>query len=235
MMINYAHRGASSYYPENTLSAFYAGVFMGADGVETDVQRTKDGVLVLFHDDTLERVTNGTGRVSDHTYAELQELTVKNPAGDRFDKIVSLQDFLRYFGWRPLTFAIELKQPGVERETIDMLEFFGMAEKTILTSFHFDSICAAKAYAPHYRVGYLYDAKETEAEEKLRSIGGEQLCPRANMLTPEKVAAWKAEGFSVRAWGVSDTDVMAHVVRCGGDGMTVNFPDQLALLLAAGK
>ena len=156
---------------------------------------------------------------------------MKNPAGDRFDKIVTLEDFLRYFGWRQLTFAVELKQPGVERETIDLLETFGMAEKTILTSFHFDSIRAAKEYAPHYRVGYLYDRQETNAEEKLRSIGGEQLCPRANMMTPEKVAAWKAEGFSVRAWGVSDTDVMAHVVRCGGDGMTVNFPDQLALFL----
>ena len=132
MMINYAHRGASSYYPENTLSAFYAGVFMGADGIETDVQRTKDGVLVLFHDDTLDRVTNGTGRLCDHTYAQLQALTVKNPAGDRFDKIVTLEDFLRYFGWRQLTFAVELKQPGVERETIDLLETFGMAEKTIL-------------------------------------------------------------------------------------------------------
>ena len=231
MMINYAHRGASSYYPENTLSAFYAGVFMGADGIETDVQRTKDGVLVLFHDDTLDRITDGTGRLCDHTYAQLQALTVKNPAGDRFDKIVTLEDFLRYFGWRQLTFAVELKQPGVERETIDVLEAFGMAEKTILTSFHFDSIRAAKEYAPHYRVGYLYDRQETNAEEKLRSIGGEQLCPRANMMTPEKVAAWKAEGFSVRAWGVSDTDVMAHVVRCGGDGMTVNFPDQLALFL----
>ena len=59
-MINYAHRGASEYAPENTMSAFYLGLIYGADGIETDVQRTKDGELVLFHDDTLDRVTDGS-------------------------------------------------------------------------------------------------------------------------------------------------------------------------------
>lgn len=60
-MINYAHRGASEYAPENTLSSFYLGLLQGANGIETDVQRTKDGVLVLFHDPTIDRVTNGNG------------------------------------------------------------------------------------------------------------------------------------------------------------------------------
>ena len=64
-MINYAHRGASEYAPENTLSSFYLGLLQGANGIETDVQRTKDGVLVLFHDNTLDRVTDSTGRVQD--------------------------------------------------------------------------------------------------------------------------------------------------------------------------
>ena len=87
-MINYAHRGASEYAPENTLSSFYLGLLQGANGIETDVQRTKDGVLVLFHDDTLERVTGVSGSIKDYTLSELQTFWVKN--GDLKDKIVTL-------------------------------------------------------------------------------------------------------------------------------------------------
>ena len=72
--VNYAHRGASEYLPENTLLAFYTGIYMGANGIETDVQRTRDGVLVLFHDDTLQRVTGQSGCIADYTFEQLQQL-----------------------------------------------------------------------------------------------------------------------------------------------------------------
>ena len=110
---------------------------MGANGIETDVHRTKDGVLVLFHDDALDRVTDGHGPVSGCTYEELARLTVFNADYGRADKITTLEDFLRYFGWRDLTFAVELKQEGVEKETIDLLNRYRMRDKTILTSFRF--------------------------------------------------------------------------------------------------
>ena len=75
--INYAHRGASEYLPENTMFAFYTGIYMGANGIETDIQRTKDGILVLFHDDTLTRVTGESGSIGDYTLAELQNFSVR--------------------------------------------------------------------------------------------------------------------------------------------------------------
>ena len=75
-MINYAHRGASEYAPENTLSSFYLGLMQGANGIETDVRKTKDGVLVLFHDNTLDRVTDASGAVSDYTWEQLQKVKV---------------------------------------------------------------------------------------------------------------------------------------------------------------
>lgn len=228
MFVNYAHRGASTYYPENTLSSFYAGVFMGANGIETDVHRTKDGVLVLFHDDALDRVTDGHGPVSGCTYDELARLTVFNADYGRADKITTLEDFLRYFGWRDLTFAVELKQEGVEKETIDLLNRYRMRDKTILTSFTFENIARAREIDPGYKVGYLFGPKNTDDPvSRLRSIGGEQLCPRADMLTKEWVGEMHRLGFSVRAWGVKDEAMMAHAVLCGADGMTVNFPDKL--------
>ncbi len=227
MFINYAHRGASQYYPENTLSAFYAGLEMGANGIETDIHRTRDGVLVLFHDDEIGRATDGSGRVSDYTYRELREFNVINPAGDRVDKIVTLEDFLKYFGFRDLTFAIELKQDQVEKETIDTLEKYGMLEKTILTSFNYESVKNARAYDPRYRVGLLYKEDEPDPVGKMKAIHGEELCPMAQSLSREMVDSFHEMGFNVRAWGVYTEALMAHACACGVDGMTINFPDRL--------
>lgn len=232
MFVNYAHRGASTYYPENTLSSFRAGVKMGANGIETDVHQTADGVLILFHDDTLDHVTDGKGRVTDFTYAELSRLRVKNAAYDRTDKILTLEEFLQHFSNLDLTFAIELKQPHIEKEIIDMLSRYSMQKKTILTSFDFDSIRRAKEYAPEYPVGLLFGPlDEGDPVEKLRSIGGEQLCPRADMLKAEMVRTWHEMGYSVRAWGVKTEQVMRDTYFLGVDGMTVNFPDKLEQLL----
>ncbi len=231
MFVNYAHRGASTYYPENTLSAFRAGVEMGANGIETDVHMTADGVLILFHDDKLDRVTDGKGLVTDLTYEELQRLTVRNAEYERDDKILALADFLHHFGKLDLTFAIELKQPHIEQNVIDMLNAHSMQKKAILTSFDFDSLARAKAYAPEYPVGLLFGPLDTfDPVKKLRSIGGEQLCPRADMLTSELVQRWHEMDFSVRAWGIKTERLMTDTYLCGVDGMTVNFPDKLEKL-----
>lgn len=231
MIINYAHRGASHYYPENTFSAFYAGLEMNANGIETDIHRTKDGVLVLFHDDEIDRVTDGKGQVSDYTYKELMEFYVFNPARDLRDKIVTLEDFLKYFGFRDLTFAIELKQDHVEKETIDMLEAFGVREKTILTSFNYESVKNAKAYDPRYHVGLLYEVDEPDPVGKMKAIQGEELCPIAESLNREMVDSFHKMGFNVRAWGVYTEALMEHACACGVDGMTINFPDRLTAYL----
>lgn len=228
MFINYAHRGASEYFPENTFSAFYAGLTMGANGIETDVQRTKDGILVLFHDDTIDRVTDGTGPISSYTYQELLSMPIYNKKRDRKDRIVSLEDFLKYFSFRDLTFAIELKQPGTERETIDMLDRYGMRAKTVLTSFQYNSICIAKEYCPAYPVGLLYGKSEPDPVGKLREIGGEQICPEAGILTKEDTQRYHAMGFNVRAWGIYTPEIMENALAMGVDGMTVNFPDLLS-------
>ena len=226
-IVNFAHRGASEYAAENTLSSFCMGLEMGANGIETDVQITKDGVLVLFHDDTLARVTGREGAVADYTYEELLEMRVRNEKTGAEDVILRFEDFLRYFGWRDLTFAIEIKLPGYEAEVLEMMDRFGMKEKSVITSFKFECIERVKALRPDYRVGWLMKDYSEEGNERLRGIGGEQMCPQAKYLTKEKVAAWRAAGFGVRAWGITNEEVMVHACECGVDGMTVNFPDLL--------
>ncbi|MBQ8388378.1 MAG: MBL fold metallo-hydrolase [Clostridia bacterium] len=223
--VNYAHRGASEYMPENTFLSFYNGIAMGANGIETDVRRTADGKLILFHDSTLERVTDGQGRVDEHTYAELMSLNVEK--NGFYDKIVTLEEFLQRFAFRELTFAIELKGAGVEEETAELLRKYGMEKKTFVTSFNLEYIRKFKEYAPEFRVGYLTKEIDGELLSELRALGVDELCPKASEITPEKVRAWHRAGFNVRAWGVDSEETMRRVYDSGANGMTVNFPDKL--------
>ena len=230
--VTYAHRGASEYCPENTMLSFYTGVYMGANGIETDVRRTRDGVLVLFHDKTPERVCGEglTREISDYTWEELQELNVVK--GELTDKIVRFDDFLEHFAHRDLTFAIELKAEGIEAEVADLIRKYGIVKKTVVTSFQIDYIRNIKAYAPELRIGLL--AKEFNEEEiaELVAMRADEFCPRAAWVTPEMTARLHREGFRVRAWGVTNEELMRNAVDCGCDGMTVNFPDKLAAYLA---
>lgn len=228
--INYAHRGASSYAPENTMSAFHLGLRMGANGIETDVQRTKDGVLVLFHDDTLKRVTGQEGSIQDYTYEELQGFDVC--CYGRKDKIVKFRDFLEAFSGLDLQFAIEFKQEFTEQQTIDMLEEYGMRSKTILTSFKIECLMRAKLYAPDYVAGYLTGDVNKMTLKVLKTMGVEQVCPQGKLVNREFVDWIHGQGFSVRAWGIEDEARMKQVYDAGADGMTVNFPDKLTEYMA---
>ena len=230
MFVNYAHRGASEYTPENTLLAFYTGMYMGANGIETDVQMTKDGVLVLFHDDTIMRLTGAEGSIQDYTLEQLRQFTFEN--NGLTDKIVVFEDFLQQFGWRDITFAIEIKQAGIEPQVVDMIRKYNIQSKTIVTSFMLGSVRATKAYAPEQKVGLLTKEVTEELLAELKTIGAEQLCPYAMDVTEETVARWHAQGFEVRAWGVKDEILMRQVYDAGAEGMTVNFPDKLTSYMA---
>lgn len=221
----YAHRGASHYCPENTLMSFYMGMRLGANGIETDVQRTKDGILVLFHDDTLDRVTGFSGAVCDYTYGELCKMYVREHG--LFDRIPTLEDFLDRFSFRDITLALELKVNGMEADIRELLYKYGMEKRTVVTSFNLDYLKAFKNCAPEIRIGYLTVRTDGEIAEMLKGLGACELCPKGELLTPELVRAWHEAGLNVRAWGIFNTDIMKQTYDAGVDGMTVNFPDLL--------
>lgn len=224
--VNYAHRGASEYTPENTLLAFYTGIYMGANGIETDVQRTRDGVLVLFHDDTLNRVTGEDGSIADFTWEQLQAFSVKK--GDFAEKIVSLETFLRLFAFRDITFAIELKKPHLEKDVADLIYKYSIENKTVVTSFDYENLLRMHACAPSLRLGFLTGEVSDTLLQRMKEDGISELCPIASIVTSESTRAWHEMGFSVRAWGVKDEALMQSVYDAGADGMTVNFPDKLS-------
>lgn len=223
--VTYAHRGASEYAPENTFMSFYLGMQMGANGIETDIHKTSDGLLVLFHDDTLKRVTDENGSIEDYTFEQLSQFNVKK--NNLYDKIVSFEDFLEHFAFRDITFAIELKQAGVEKETADLIKKYNMEKKVVITSFEFENIKRIKQYAPNLRIGWLKIEITDEDILNLKEIGADEVCPKGENITAEKVEKWHREGFRVRAWGITDEEIMKKVYDIKADGMTVNFPDKL--------
>jgi len=233
MMVNYAHRGASEYFPENTLRSFYAGLEMRADGIETDIQRTKDGVLVLHHDDTLGRVAGVEGRVCDYTYAELLDMDFGRFKGERFagEKIVTLDEFLRHFGAKELTFALEIKQAGVEADVLACIERHGCRDKVIITSFKWESIAEVRRLDASIRIGFLTGAITPEVLDRLEAHRMQQICPKAANVTEADMALARGRGFSVRFWGIGSDELMHRAISLGGDGMTVNFPDRLTAAL----
>lgn len=231
--VTYAHRGASHYYPENTMSAFRAGVKMGANGIETDVRKTRDGVLVLFHDKTLLRVTGEVGEVSDYTYEQLQRFKVTKDG--KSDKIPTLEEFISELAGEDITFAIELKDDGIEEDVARLIFKYGIEKKTVVTAFEIDRIHKIKKYAPPLRIGYLTGDTDGTVEQALIDIGADEICPKGSAVTAEKVAAWHRLGFNVRAFGISDGQIMRQVYDAGADGMTVNFPDLLLEYIASTK
>lgn len=223
--INYAHRGASAYAPQNTMLAFYLGLYMGANGIETDVKLSKDGVPVLFHDDSLEKIAGVEGRISDFTFEELQEITITK--NNLSDKITGFEDFLKHFSFRDLTFAIELKQKDVVQITADLLRKYNLIEKTVITSFDYEELCLMRSYAPEFKCGFLTSEISDELLSDMKKKGISEICPIASLATPENVKIWHDMGFNVRAWGIGDEGLMKSAYDAGVDGMTVNFPDKL--------
>ena len=142
MFINYAHRGASEYAPENTMAAFDMALQLGANGIELDLQKTKDGKIVIFHDDKIDQKTNQKGEIGDYTYQELLNFDFGSWFNLKYkdEKIVLFEDFAKKFLPQKLTFAIELKQEGIEKETLDIIKKYATHNNIYITSFKYKAL-----------------------------------------------------------------------------------------------
>ena len=230
-IINYAHRGASEYYPENTLRSFYAGLEMRADGMETDIQRTLDGVLVLHHDDSIRRITGHEGSVKDYSYEQLLEMDFGAFKGEQFrgERIVRLDTFLIHFARRGLKLALEIKQAGIEQDCLAMVDRYHCREDVIFTSFHWESVAEMRRLDGDIMLGFLTGEITPEMLDQLEKHRIQQICPRVDLVGEESMKLATERGFSVRFWGVKNVERMMRALELGGgDGMTVNFPDRLA-------
>jgi glycerophosphoryl diester phosphodiesterase len=225
------HRGAAGHAPENTFAAFDRGLQLGVDGVETDIRATRDGVLVLLHDATVDRTTDGSGPIAELPWAVVCELD----AGARFQdgqhafgrqRVPRLEDFLDRYGGRT-TFRLELKARGVEGAALRQVRARRMMEQVVFTSFQAPAIGAIRVAAPEAQTALLSsaDAFDGAVIEAALAAGANEIAPRAALVTPERLRQAREAGLRVWAWGVRDRDALRQAVGAGIGGCTLDYPD----------
>ena len=232
--IVYAHRGASSYAPENTMSSFLLGIELGANGIELDLQKTKDNKIVIFHDDTIDKKSNGTGKIEDYTYSQLYQMDFGSWFDSRYkgEHIVLFEDFAKEFLNKNLTFAIELKSFGIEEQVLKIINKYKRHDLIYISSFDYAILKKVRELDDKIKISWLVnDSIHLENINKLLKIGGNQICPIAEKVTEEGIKLANENGLGVRLWGVFNEKIMEDVYLLDIQGMTVNFPDKLLKLL----
>lgn len=228
----FAHRGASAYAPENTFAAFDLAVEMGATAMETDVQATADGRLVLLHDARVDRTTDGHGPLADLTLAEVEALDAGASFDPRFagQRIPTAEEFLARYGGR-VRLRLEVKAQGVVDRLVQMVEEASLLAEVEFSSFQYEFVTQLTARAPTATVCYLVQAISHETIGQATAAVARIVSGRAANLTREAIADARSAGLSVSAWGVGDDQLLAKVVDLGVDSFTSNWPDRALLLL----
>lgn len=215
------HRGAAGEQPENTLKGFRYALDLGVDYVECDVHLTRDGHLVVIHDATVDRTTNGHGAISALSLDRIRSLDAGE--GERvpaFDEVLEL-----VAGRAPL--LCELKGSGVEEATVAAVDAHGMAEQVVFTSFSLDRLATVRQWGDHYRIGaILPNASEFEIA-RAAALGVEAIGVRYTNLCYRILAQAHAAGLQVRAWNPDTLAEQQAMIALGVDGISTNRPSLL--------
>ncbi len=228
-----AHRGASAYAPENTMAAFRLAGELGADAIELDAKLTRDGRIVVHHDATLGRTTTGSGRLSDHTLAQIQQLD----AGSKFDvrflgeRVPTLEQVLAEIG-RELLINVELKDyacpwDDLPRAAAALVQSMGMQARVLFSSFNPLALRRARKQAPEIPTGLLMMASDHRARRGLyRTISHPWAChPEERMVHPGLIDDEHRRGRRVNVWTVDDAAQIRQLFEWGIDGVITVVPD----------
>lgn len=224
----YAHRGASGTAPENTLEAFKLAIEMDVDGIETDIQMTKDGVLVLIHDERIDRTTNGSGYVNDYTYEELLQFNANNNMEQFNCKIPTLRQLLELIQDESFILHLELKTDkiryeGIEQKVIELVNQYQLEQQVIYSSFNHQSLQTLKTIQPSSRICYTYDGVLFKPW-RYCSDGIIGLHPRFNGVTKDMIDECILNALVVNVWTVNKEKDLRRMKELGVSGVFTNFP-----------
>jgi glycerophosphoryl diester phosphodiesterase len=233
---NVAHRGAAGYAPENTIAGFDLAVDMKADYIEIDVQRSKDGELVIIHDTTVDRTTDGTGKVGDLTLNQLQRLDAGSWKGESFagESIPAFEEILdRYHG--KVGILIELKAPelypGIEEQIAEALKERNLDqpqnEKIIIQSFNFQSMKKMDQLLPKVPIGVLTSNHAHTTAEDLKEFSSyaDWVNPSYGIVTEEVVDKVHALDMQIGSWTVRSQEAADFLFDMNVDAIITDYPD----------
>jgi glycerophosphoryl diester phosphodiesterase len=235
-----AHRGASAVAPQNTLAAFRKAMELGADGVELDVQLSADGAVVVIHDLTVDKTTDGTGRVAEKTLAKLKALD----AGIRFspqfagEHIPTLSQVFEALEGKLLV-NVELKDFNprssvLAAPVVEVVRKYAMEKRVLFSSFNPFALRAVKRLAPQIPAGLLYApnlAIYLRRAWLAPFVPHEARHPESSMVTARTMKWYRAHGLHVNVWTVDDPAEMRRLMALGVDGIITNKPDVLSRIV----
>jgi glycerophosphoryl diester phosphodiesterase len=230
-----SHRGGALLWPENSRISFENTTRLAVEQVEFDVHPTRDGRLVVIHDDTLERTTDGKGPVAAQDWAALSKLVLKGTGGQR---MLLLDEVIEIFRPTPIVMRLEIKcgpdrapYPGHAARVARALEQARVLERSVLTSFQLGTVCEAVAAArPMKHVWLVLPQVQTDiglanVMAAAKGAGVPMLGLRQNMLTAEIVATVRAAGLGIGGWACNDAEAIAKLLALQVDVFTTDRPD----------
>jgi glycerophosphoryl diester phosphodiesterase len=229
-----AHRGASGHAPENTHAAFAAALELGAEAVELDCQLSADGELVVIHDETLERTTDGRGPVGDRTAAELARLDAGAwfAAEFRGERIPRLADVMGQLQGR-VTLNVEIKSARdlgvIEPKLAALITAERAADWVVFSSFHPEGMRNMRTAAPWARLGVLCDRDPMTGGLALaHELKAELLIPGRRWVDGRVIAAAHAAGLDVWVWTVNEPGEMRRLIALGVDAIFSDYPERFS-------
>lgn len=206
----FAHRGARAHAPENTLAAFELARQLGADGIELDVQLSKDGQLVICHDPTIDRTSNGLGWIKDHTLSELKRYDFGGWFSTDYQgqKLLTLREFLEWFKPIPMQLNIEIKNgpviyPGIEEKVLQHIHQAAVGERTLISSFYHPSLKRVKELDPTIKTGVLFECRPINPFELLTATQADFLHPFWQSLDRDWCIAAQAAGIAIHTYTIN--------------------------------
>lgn len=221
----FGHRGAAGHEPENTLRSVRKALELGADGIEVDVHLV-DGRLMVIHDDTLNRTTNGKGRLDGKTFAELRSLDAGH--GERIPTLEEVFEAVN----RHAVINVELKGPATAEPVVSLVDQFVRErgwryEDFLLSSFDFKQIEVAKFLQPKIRIGPLMDKIPRGLSEFAERLGAWSINVSKRCVSPKLVADAHRRGLKIFVYTANRPADIAAMARLGVDGVFTDYPERV--------
>jgi len=236
----FAHRGSAGTHPENTMIAFQEALRSGADGIELDVQMSKDGKIVVIHDERIDRTTNGIGWVKDYTYRQLRQFDASYKFAGKYGicPIPSLEEVLSWAKDTSLLLNIELKNglihySGLEQKVIQMVQKWGMERRVILSSFNHMSMALCHQIAPYIETALLYMETMQQPWHYIRVMGASGLHPSYATVTESFVQEAHRHRIAVRPFTVNKETMMRKMCDYKVDAIITDYPEKARNVLGS--
>lgn len=229
----FAHRGSAGTHPENTMAAFNEAFKVGADGIELDVQLTKDNQLVVIHDATVDRTTNGKGKVRDFNLQELQKLSAGAWFSSKYkhEKIPTLTEVLEWMADKDLLLNIELKYPTsdlnhFEEKVLQDIKTFNFENRVIISSFNHDGLKKVKQLNPRLECGILYLKRLHEPWNYAKTIGAQAIHPIWKVTDEEIIKQAVKNDITVRVFTVNKKKHLIHFIKIACPAIITDYPER---------